>query len=265
MTAGEAPTIRLLNRRNYTPAPDRHQSQNGSRRDNLLAQLQSLTNRFEFDHRNGSKPGLFCRRVSGCGPLNRSVRNFESRLLIMGTQQESHLKQNMLFVPFHLHVDVNPRHGGIHSHVLNKGGVLKMFLDPDDGAQRSVLYQLSLIGSINIPMLLFKIGIDVPGVPLLGLVGKNSATCARRSRLRRTAAPRRSTPWIWNTFLAMSNPTTLTSMAIDPLLPRRQQTAATHRAGSIPSGHPALIRVKGSPEERDVSRRRQSSWVARAG
>jgi hypothetical protein len=49
-----------------------------------------------------------------------------------------------------------------------------MFLDPDDGAQRSVLYQLSLIGSINIPMLLFKIGIDVPGVPLLGLVGKNS-------------------------------------------------------------------------------------------
>ncbi len=35
--------------------------------------------------------------------------------------------------------------------------------------------------------------------------------------------------------------------------------------GAKGAGHPLLIRVNGPPEELDVSGRRQSSWVARAG
>ena len=45
-----------------------------------------------------------------------------------------------------------------------------MLLHADHGAQRSTLNELHLVSFIQIPMFFLEIGIDVPGVPLLGFV-----------------------------------------------------------------------------------------------
>ncbi len=48
-----------------------------------------------------------------------------------------------------------------------------MFFYPQNRAQWAALPQLDAVGSIQIPMLLFEIGIDVPGVPLLRFIVKS--------------------------------------------------------------------------------------------
>ena len=87
-------------------------------------------------------------------------------------------------MPLYLHVDVDARTGGIERYILDKCRVLKMFFDTDDCAQRAILDQLHFVSEIEVPMLIFKVGVDVPGIPALRLVGESLEQIAANLILR---------------------------------------------------------------------------------
>ena len=90
-------------------------------------------------------------------------------------------------MPLRLHLDVDARSAGIQHDVADKRRVLKMVLNPDDGPQRSTLDQLHFIGFVQIPVLLLEIRIDIPGVPLLGLVDEGLQQISAGRVLRPTS------------------------------------------------------------------------------
>ena len=113
---------------------------------------------------------LLCRRVASRGPLDGAVGDFIRRFGVVRAERKRNLQQDVLLMPAHMHFYINARNAGIHRDVLRKRGILEMLLHADHCAQRAVLKEPYFIGLVQIPMLLLEIGINVPGIPLLGLV-----------------------------------------------------------------------------------------------
>ena len=119
------------------------------------------------------------RLLGGCvasgGAFDRAVGNFIGGLGAVRAQREGNFQEDVLFVPTGVHLHVDTRNSGVDADVLGEGGILEMLFHTDGSSEGSAFQQLHLIDLVEIPMLFFEVGIDVPGVPFFGLVIKSSA------------------------------------------------------------------------------------------
>src|SRR5580698_4157573 len=76
----------------------------------------------------------------------------------------------MLFMPLNLHLYIDARNASVHSNVLHEGRILEMVFHAQDGAKRAALDEADFVRAVKVPMLFFKVRVDVPCVPALGLI-----------------------------------------------------------------------------------------------
>src|SRR6476660_663175 len=116
---------------------------------------------------------LFFRRISGGGPFNRTEGDFVGCNFTVDADGERDFQEDVFLVPIHLRLYVYTLRVAVKGDVLNKGRVLEMMLHAHDSAQWAGLDQLHFVGLVDVPELLFKIGVDVPGVILFWFVNES--------------------------------------------------------------------------------------------
>ena len=104
--------------------------------------------------------------------LDGAVGNLERGFVVARAQREGDLQQDVFFVPVGLHVYVDTRRAWVKRDVLSEGGTLPRVLDANDSPQPGVFDELHFVSLQDVSVVLDKIGVHVPCVPLLRLVNE---------------------------------------------------------------------------------------------
>src|SRR5262249_3664855 len=113
-------------------------------------------------------PGVACG-----GALDAAIGDFKSGFFVVDADGDRNFQQDVLFVPVGGHFDVDARGAGGERDVADEGGVLEMIFYAENGGQRATFDEFDLVDLGEIPMLLLEVGVNVPGVPLFGLVAES--------------------------------------------------------------------------------------------